>query len=39
MKVDGNIGRDISSKYKIERYPKFMIIYPNSSGNKVNIFD
>jgi hypothetical protein len=38
IKVDGGIAKDISYKYGVERYPKFMAILPNSDGNSVTTF-
>jgi len=38
IKVDGNIGRDISKKYRVEGYPKFIMLFPHSNGNKISTY-
>lgn len=39
FKIDGNIVRDISNKFKVPSYPYLIYLAPNSNGNTGSVFN
>ena len=38
LKIDGQKIRQLSQRYKVSSYPKFLAVMPNSNGNRYKVF-